>query len=252
MFKKLFFVLIGCCCVATMFASSVSKESEKENAPIGVRAESFENRMAKLETRAKLEAKYPEGMSDLVKASHTKKSIFSIKENNSKISYAVHPASYQIASFFYSAETHSIMTELTDGSQWFVNGSEFNAIHDWAVTDPVIITQNHAWISPFAFRLTNQRTGESLGISIYLGPIEPIYGSRLTHWITAIDDYNNIVYLEDGSIWYMSAFDKGTFTQWVPGDIVIIGVNDGWLFAYNPNMLINVATLDFAVGAAVF
>lgn len=254
MFKRLsFFVLTGFCISMIVATSLVADENKDEHVSVGVRAESIEARMAKIEKRTQMANMYPEGISDLEKMSGKAKSLEPLKEIfNPKISYVLHPASYQASSFFYSYEHGCVMIELTDGSTWFVDPSEYNAITNWVTTDFVIITENHAWWSPFAFRLTNKRTGQSVGINIDLGPIAPIYACYHTHWIVDIDYYNNIVFLEDGSIWYMSTMDRNTVNQWIAGDIVIIGVNDGWLFAYNPNMLINVAMLNFAVGAAVF
>jgi hypothetical protein len=243
MFRKLSFLW---CCAAMIFAASLTAdESAREHSPVGTRAESIEKRMASLETRSKMAAIYKDG-----KALKAAKGLGFLKPN---ISYTLHPASYQsAASISYSLELNSTMIELTDGSIWFANPYELNDIDFWDPTHPVIITKNHAWGSPYAFRLTNQWSGQSVAIDIHLGPIAPIYACYYTHWIKEIDYYNNTIKLEDNSIWYMSMFDAATVNQWIPGDIVIIGVNDGWLFAYNPNMLINVATLDFAVGAHTY
>ena len=119
-------------------------------------------------------------------------------------------------------------------------------------TDLVVITPNHGWFSAYDFRLTNQNTGDSILVNLVLGPIAPMYGSIYTHWIIALDYYNNIVYLEDGSLWRMSSFDSHTVNEWIAGDIMIIGVNDGWFSSFSPNILINVAMLNYAVGAATF
>lgn len=250
------YLLTGLCFTISVGSTLVAEENINEHVQIGTRAESVEARMAKRDTRAKMAEMYPDGLNDLDKTSSQAKSFQALKGAfNPKIPYVLHPASCQTASFFYSENFNCMMAELTDGSTWFVDPDEYAALSNWNPMAPVIITQNHAWRwrSPYDFRLTNQWTGQSVGINIDLGPISPVYACFYTHWIVDIDYYKNIVYLEDGSKWHMSIFDSSTISQWVPGDIVIIGVNDGWLFAYNPNMLINVAMYsDFAVGAAVF
>ena len=79
-----------------------------------------------------------------------------------------------------------------------------------------------------------------------------MYNSVYTHWIVAIDYYRNIVFLEDGSVWNMSSLDAGVIDQWVINDVVMIGVNTGWLSSYNPNILINVNMLNYAAGASSY
>ena len=100
-----------------------------------------------------------------------------------------------------------------------------------------------------AFRLTNQNTGESVAANLYLGPI---YNGPYTHWITAIDYYNNTVFLEDGSMWSMSSFDDGVVNKWFENHTVIIGVNDGWFSSSRPNILINVNNSNYAAGVASY
>jgi hypothetical protein len=139
-----------------------------------------------------------------------------------------------------------------DGSIWSIAPSDAYRTAGWHSTDLVVITPNHSWLSLYAFRLTNQSTGESLAANLKMGPMAPAVGSPYTHWITAVDYLSNRVYLEDGSLWHMSVFDSNIVNQWVPGDVVIIGVNDGWLSSSNPNVLINVAMLNFAAGSAGF
>lgn len=253
MLKKLSFLALMGVCAAMIAVSSLSAtEINQEHSPVGARAESIEKRMAQLETRSELAAHYPEGINDLAKKAKGMKGAGGFSLLNSSASYALHPASYQTANFFYSPEFDTVMVELLDGSIWFVDPYEFNTITHWNSADLVIITENHAWRSPYKFRLTNQRSGQSVAINIQLGPIAPIYACYHTHWITDIDYYNNIVYLEDKSAWHMSMFDAAIVNDWVPGDVVIVCVNDGWLFAFNPNMLFNVAMLNFGVGAAKF
>ena len=75
----------------------------------------------------------------------------------------------------------------------------------------------------------------------------PLYDSIYRRWIAAIDDYNNFVYLDDGTIWSMSWFDTSTIYSWNVGDTVEIGVSDSFL---NPNFLLNVNSMTYASGKA--
>jgi hypothetical protein len=138
--------------------------------------------------------------------------------------------------------------ELMDGSIWAINPNDAYKTMDWYTTDLVVITLNHKWFSSYDFRITNQTTGSSVQADLYLGPFDPAYGSPYTHWILGVDYYYNEVYLEDGSVWSMSGFDRSIVDNWIAGDTVIIGVNDGWLAGSNPNILINVNMLNFAAG----
>jgi hypothetical protein len=246
-------VLMGFCALMFSTTSLTANENMKEHSPIGTRAESIEKRMAQLETRSQMATLNPEEAKKPSKKQRITKSALAMKSMSPLLAqtfyYTSHPAAYQTpASVCYYGYT----VELVDGSVWKVDPSDSYLVTGWHSSHLVVITPNHSWFSPYAFRLTNQHTGESVAVNLDLGPIAPIYASYYTHWIVNIDYYNNIVYLEDGSVWYMSSFDSNIVNQWISGDVVIIGVNDGWLFASNPNVLINVAMLNFAAGAAVF
>jgi hypothetical protein len=237
MLKRLsLMMMIGICGV--LMTTAVFAEEQKEHCPIGERAKSQQERIAQLETRAGLSEKHPEEnkKEQLLK---TRKSLF----------HTSHPGAYQnpVSISFYGDNI-----ELTDGSVWIVSHSDSHKTLNWYTTDLLIITPNHSIFSSHAYRITNQTTGQSVAVNLSLGPIAPPYGSSYTHWIVGIDYYYNVIYLEDGSRWNMSSFDHGIVNQWVIGDVVIIGVNDGWLSFSNPNILINVATLDFAAGNVTF
>jgi hypothetical protein len=96
--------------------------------------------------------------------------------------------------------------------------------------------------------LNNQATGTSAKANLYLGPF---YNGLFTHWINSIDYSNGVVILEDGSTWVMSSWDKKSWKKWLPNDTVLIGVNDGFLSSFNPNILLNVNVLNHAIGECV-
>lgn len=248
--RRLSSCLLGFCALMLSLTSLSAKESEREHTVVGNRAESIETRLSQLETRDALASTTEKQEISARKNSISKKALF-LAPNAAKslYHYAYHPATYQsIASISYFGGA----VELSDGSVWTVSTFDAPKASYWYPTDVVVITPNRAWLSTYAFRLTNQNTGESVAVDLNLGPIAPSFGSYYTHWITAVDYYHNIVYLEDGSVWKMSSFDSNTVYQWVVGDVVIVGVNDGWFSSSNPNILINVAMLNFASGAASF
>lgn len=241
--KKLSQILwIGLCGVLMSTAALAAAESgEREHTPIGSRAEALEMRIAKLEERAQKEAaaKAEESM----KPQKLMKSIY----------YTAHPGAYQSLFEVYDFGTS---IELADGSIWAVRPSDAYIASTWLWQynpDLVVITPNHTCCSAYPFRLTNQATGDSVAVDLDLGPIlSDGLGNSYARWIVDIDYYWDYVYLDDGSIWNMSSFDSDIIFNWRRGDIVIIGVNDGLLSSFNPNILINVATLDYAAGSVKY
>jgi len=231
-------------------ALSAEEAVEKQHAPVGERAEPMEQQVARLQAQEDL-------ITENKKTDSTKKSK-KLKKKNIQISknlfstntfYTTHPGAYQnLASVSFLGDS----VELMDGSIWAVSTLDAYKTISWLHSDVIVITQNHSWFSSYFYRLTNQNTGESVAVKMYLGPISPALNGIFTHWIVSVDYYHNTVYLEDGSTWRMSAFDRGAVDKWLVNDIVIIGVNDGWLSSSNPNILINVNMLNHAAGSTIY
>ena len=133
---------------------------------------------------------------------------------------------------------------LNDGSIWAVWYEDVYKMSYWLATDWIVISRNHSLFSSYDFKLTNQNTGESVLANLHMGPL---YDSFYRRWIIAIDDYSNLVYLDDGSVWNMSLFDASTIYEWSVGHTVIIGVSDSF---FNPNFLLNVDLMTSASGKA--
>lgn len=138
---------------------------------------------------------------------------------------------------------------LTDGSIWAVAPGDTYKTFNWLTSDLLIITPNQKVFSNYSFTITNQNTKVSIDVNMLLGPL---YYGAYTYWIKAIDYINEKIYLNDGSIWSMSWFDTPIYNKWLPNDTVIIGVNDGSLSTFNPNILINVSTLTYARGKCIY
>lgn len=135
--------------------------------------------------------------------------------------------------------------ELEDGSIWSVKSSDRFKTLDWLASDTIIVTPNHSWFSTYDFVLNNQNTGESVESVLSLGPI---YNGIYTHWITAIDYNNNMIWLEDGSSWRITVWDYSVISKWLINDTVIVGIWDGWFSTDNPNIMINVSMNNYARG----
>jgi hypothetical protein len=133
---------------------------------------------------------------------------------------------------------------LEDGSVWKIKYDHRYKTLDWLAGDNILVLPNHAWFSSYYYRLVNQNTGADVETNLFLGPI---YNGVYTHWIVAIDYFNNEICLEDGSTWKIAGGDYGRLKKWLVNDTIIIGINDSW-FSSKPNILINVNMLNFVCG----
>lgn len=215
---------------------AIEETTEKKRVPVGTRLESQESKDAHQQQRADMMAKGANEAAALPK---------NMKSLSPAIYYTLHPGAYHTLTLIFVNN----IVEFEDGSQWSVRPDHAYVTLSWHPSDIVAITPNHSWFSSYNYTLTNQNTGEAVNANLYLGPI---YNGPFTHWIAAIDYYNNIIYLEDGSRWSMSSFDSSIVYSWVLNDTVIIGVNDGLFSSSRPNILINVNTLTYAAGAATY
>jgi hypothetical protein len=255
MFKQLSSKVSITLCGMLLTAALLSAEEsgEKERVSVGTRAQSAEF-IARGEARAEIAKQTVEQVAEQDSQETAPQKM--IKSPAKSLYYALHPSTYQnpVAVSFYGDSV-----ELMDGSVWSISPYDSYKTMNWYVTDLVVVSQNHSFLSAYDFILTNTTTGVSVAANMYLGPILPAdlgYGiyahtpySIYTHWIVTIDYLYNRVYLEDGTVFYMSSFDSGIVAGWIPGDIVIVGLNNDALSAWNPNILINVATLECAAGA---
>lgn len=253
MSKRILSPLVAAFCGFLLVTATLTAETlpEKSHSVVGERAEPAEQKIARLQERQAAFAKaaaapQKKGKAAQLKSLEANASLFG---SSSSVKYTTHPAAYQSPiSISFLGDT----VELTDGSMWRIHPSDTYKTITWFATDVVVITPNHSLFSFYDYRLTNQNTGESVACDLHLGPIDPSYGSIYTHWITGIDYYRNVLYLEDGSVWSMSTFDRSVISNWVPNDVVIIGVNDGWFSSANPNILINVNMNNYATGGASY
>ncbi len=131
---------------------------------------------------------------------------------------------------------------LEDGSCWEVQYKDRKNTLDWFTGDLITVTPNHDWFSSFRYRLNNKETGVSVRVNLK----EVVFGNGFytPRQIVSIDTSNREVCLDDGSIWYVTWWDRGELKRWNKGEFVVIGVNDSW-WSGKKNILINVHTLDY-------
>lgn len=247
MFRKFFFV--SAIALSTTLLSAEEGQAE-ERKPIGLRAIPKCEFVSIQEQRAKLAEEGVEETSEPTKKLKSAKAsaLGSSKLLNTKASYyyTSHPGAFHYAT---SISVFGDTITLEDGSVWGVKSADAPIILSWLASDNLVISANNSFFSLYDYCLTNQNTGEAVRINLLL---RPIYNSAYTHWIVAIDDYSDMVYLEDGSVWNISAFDGNVIYKWLVNDTVVIGINDGWLSSTRPNILINVETMTYAKANCVY
>jgi hypothetical protein len=229
--KKFLALVLASLCSLTLLYGEES--AEKNRVPIGERTRPQTKNIEKSVEQAK---NIEEDTSDVHSAA------FANNASSHAFSYTSHAGAYHSALAIYDA-TGTVMLE--DESVWTLYWGDVYKVSNWLPTDLIVIKPHTSLFSSYRYELVNQNTGVKVLTNLYLGPV---YGNPYTHWIAAIDYYNNVIYLEDGTIWSMSLFDSGIISEWVPNDTVIIGVTDGLL---NPNFLLNVNLLTDAKGMVV-
>lgn len=225
-------------CLCSLFISSTLFAADMSNhIPTGDRAEPMEQMAAHEQARIEMQSKNLDEMGNPISMNHHAAAMVA-----QDVAFTSHPGAYH---GIISLTPYDV--ELEDGSIWVIHPSDMHLISDWLPSDVVVITPNHNIFSSYYYRLTNQNNGGSIVVNLSMGPI---YHGFHTYWIEAIDYFNDIVYLNDGSVWKMSYFDSNIVHKWLVNDTVIIGVNDGFLSSSRPNILINVNMFNNAAGIA--
>lgn len=251
MCKNLLILFLCSSCLAWGANSSDAQEfNEEARHPIGSRAPSKSQFVALQEERAKFAE---EGIEEV---SSTQKTFAGLQASAFGAAKLLQPA----ASYYYTSHPGALHypisitvfgdnITLEDGSVWSVKGADAPVVLSWLSSDNLVLSPNGSFFSLYDYCLTNQNTAESVRVNLLL---RPIYNSAFTHWVVAVDDYDDMVYLEDGSVWSISAFDGNVIRKWLVNDTVIIGINDGWLSSTRPNILINVETMTYAKANCIY
>lgn len=165
------------------------------------------------------------------------------KVTNGAYYYSSHPDGYHQA---LSIATDGSAIETEDNAIYTVKWSDRHKTCNWQNYHTILLAPNRSWFSSYYFKLINLDTGEKASVNMTLGPV---YENVKTHWIEAIDYDNRTIRLEDNSFWSMSWLDQGALDTLDRYDVVIIGTNDGWWKASNPNVLIAVKSFQYVRGA---
>ncbi len=164
-----------------------------------------------------------------------------LNENAKSIAKYCHPHAIH---FCVARTQEGDLLEIEDGSQWRVKLSEIYKVQQWISSDPLTIQPNNAWFSNFGYKIINQVTGTSVQVNLSAGPL---YASSYRHWVVDIDDFNGIVWLENGTSWHFSAGDSAVVGRWDINDTVIVGSNRGLSSWSYPCILINVDLNEYIV-----
>jgi hypothetical protein len=154
--------------------------------------------------------------------------------------HSVHPGAYhRLINMTPYGET----LEFEDGSMWVTYpGHRYIAV-TWTSLDSIVIVQNTDAFSSYLFTMINTATNQRVEVNMALGPL---YKGPASYWIKAINAAERKVVLSDNSVWDLSRWDYQVYSRWFIDDHIILGVNDGTLTSFNPNILINVNTLTFS------
>lgn len=153
----------------------------------------------------------------------------------STVIYNPHPGLYHAVKLFINYGEGVV---LEDGSEWAVEPAGALEIQTWFSTDVVFIVPNaNGYTNPYYyFRLYNQTKDVSVAVQLRLFVIPP-YHSVYNHQVCGYDDFQCMIWLEDGSVW--SVYPGDYSQMWALGHTILIGVNNGDLSSTRPYILIN-------------
>lgn len=231
---------------------SAGVESEQEIVPSDNQEEEFvpnENREVPREQRL---AELQDRNMKIAKAEKSKKMdhecAFGIEMAaiGTNISVTNHPGAYHNYMGLYFSVLGDYIT-LEDGSGWTVKPKDSYICRTWFGTDLLVITPNANSFWGYDYCITNQNTKDVIEVNFFTGQsVQVVPG--YTRWIVYVDWLQDLVVLNDSTVWKMNFFDSIVVKKWKAGDIAIIGINDGWNSSSYPNVLINAQTNQWASG----
>ncbi len=165
----------------------------------------------------------------------------SINSFEAGVSYrTVHPGSYH---HMNSMTPNLDKFETLDGSVWSTFPGDRYKLDGWLPFHDLVFVQHQDEFASYKFKVINTNLNNvKVQVNLILGPK---YSGNYTYWITGLDIKNRKIVLCDNSVWDMSRFDRTVYEKWKLNQTIIIGVNDGTLTSFNPNILINVETLSY-------
>lgn len=132
--------------------------------------------------------------------------------------------------------------EFEDGTTFRIASYDRGTLSYWAEGDLIYILKGAGWFWSYDCRIYNATTGDIVDADLNNGPIP---NGPYSLFIAAIDDFQGIIYLQNGSVLIVDSSDIHKLITWSPYDYVITATNDDWASYRSPNLLINAATKDF-------
>jgi hypothetical protein len=171
------------------------------------------------------------------------------------VPFTKHPGAYHNAMGFSGNRVG-----LEDGSWWTIYSKDLPLTRNWLtsanslVPDALTIAPNLDWPrrSSYRYCLTNQQTGVAVKVNMALSPTKDgLYSHYILSSTWLIDDSGYFyvqLLLNDGSLWNMRPSEFAITCLWHIDDLVIIGNARSQGDDLASNILINVATNNYATG----
>jgi len=169
------------------------------------------------------------------------------QEKESAWGYVYDLSSYPGLHMAVTVGINGEIVEIEDGSVFSVRKWDQWTVAHWLPGSWVYVTPNHGYFFGLIggnhdLCLVNAQTLETVEVDLSMGPY--LYGENST-WIVDIDEYQGIIALSDGSYVQVDPSDRGIMWSWLLGEHLIVGSNDGSHHYKYPNILVNVASVDY-------
>ena len=166
-----------------------------------------------------------------------------------KLQTGVYLSPYPIIYYTYPVRSMAALSAfgdsiiLDDGSIWEINPHCRNEVSFWSASDALLIYPNNQMFSPYKYVIVNQVFDTEIQVNLSYGPV---INSPFALRIVYIDYFREEIYLNNNSRWKISSSESFLKSNWIEGDYVIIGTDDGYR-----NILIN-CNLDDYIYAGQF
>lgn len=231
---------LSCCLTA---GNGYGKEIEEKDVPlcaeIGSRESQFRNK--------KIEKSDFENVEEIEAAEEKKEEASSNSDQEAKTVefgafYYIDDVIYKAAHYLYATSSSGALVQIDDGSIWRVASSDTYKTRYWEHGDLIVLAENDAWFPSTRFKLINYTLRQSVQVEISKGP-RMDWNPR---WVYSIDYNNLLVWLDDGTCWDISGSVR-QFDDWRAGNVMIIGINEGWGSSSFPFIIYNVTMNDYMI-----
>lgn len=137
----------------------------------------------------------------------------------------------------------SVTTE--DGTKWGIANEDQFEVMSWWPSDIVYVTHAECPFCSHPYMLVNENRATVVYATRLTKPDSWLFTKR----IALIDRFMDRIMLNDGTWWNVAWIDDLTLDRWLEGDLVIIGINNGYDKVLYPCTLINIGIDIFNIGA---